>query len=86
MTDKNTERRLLDEQKMATEMRRVRALLDAAVKDCAAQDGDIRFLNAAFMTAAFQLHGEVEGTASLEKAVKTKASRELMRRRTGGQC
>lgn len=86
MTDRETERRLLEQQKMATEMQRIRTLLQAATEACANEGGDIRFLNAALMTAAIQLHTEVEGAGSLERAITSIAKRHLMRTRAAGQC
>jgi hypothetical protein len=86
MTDKETERRLLDEHKMATEMQRVRTLLQAATEACAAEGGDIRFFNAALMTAAIQLHSEVEGADTVERAITAVAKRHLIRTRKAGRC
>ena len=86
MTDKETERRLIEEQKMASEMQRVRALLQKATELCAEEGGDIRYLNAALMTGAIQLHAEVEGVATLERALTCAARREMIRAGKAGSC
>jgi hypothetical protein len=69
-----------------TEMRRVRDHLSDAIADIESNGGDIRFFSAAILTAAVQLHVEIEGTAGLERAIAKIAQRELVRAGEAGRC
>ena len=66
-----------DVEKMKIEKFRVEALLQVAVEGVDECNGDIRFFSAAFLTAAIQLHVEVEGPEALDQAITKIGSYEL---------
>jgi hypothetical protein len=74
---------MTDEQEMAIEMQRVRDLLAQGVSAVETEGGNIRYFNAAFLTAAMQLHSEVEGSESIVRTVTRLGVREITRA-TGG--
>ena len=63
---------MMGAEKMEIERARVTALVADGVAGVEAYGGDIRFFNAAFLVAAFQLHSEVEGPETIMAAL-TKA-------------
>lgn len=72
--------------KMESEMCRVRDHLSDAIAAVKADEGDIRFFAASLLTAAVQLHVEIEGTAGLERAITKIAQRDLVRAGEAGRC
>lgn len=77
---------MTDQEKMAHEFARVKALVDVGLEDLANENGDVRFFNAALLSHAMKIHTEVEGAETLERAITKIASRELVRRGGAGRC
>ena len=75
-----------DYEKMKSEMDRVRDFLSETIKSVECDDGDIRFFAASLLTAAIQLHVEIEGTASLDRVIAKIAAREMIRSGGAGRC
>ncbi|MCV2871588.1 hypothetical protein OEZ71_04695 [Defluviimonas sp. WL0050] len=77
---------MTDAEIMETEMKRVRDFLGQAVADLEADEGDLRFFSAAFLTAAIQLHVDIEGVEGLKRAIARLAAREMVRSGEAGRC
>ncbi|WP_108484343.1 hypothetical protein [Oceaniglobus ichthyenteri] len=77
---------ITDEEKMKIERARVSDLLAEAIQSLEAENGDIRFFNAAFLVAAIQLHAEIEGPETIARALSKVGVRELTRSGTVTTC
>jgi len=77
---------MTEEQKIAHEFSRVKAMLAEAIQDLEAENGDIRFFNAALVGAAIQLCAEVEGTEGLHRVIAHVARGELVRTGNAGRA
>lgn len=67
-------------QKIATnEMERVERLIEQSVDEMQKDGGNVRFFSAAMLTAAIQLHVELEGVESLDRAITRIAMQEMQR-------
>lgn len=77
---------MTDEEKMRIERARVSDLLAEAIQSLEAENGDIRFFNAAFLVAAIQLHAEVEGPETIMRALSKAGVRELTRSESVTRC
>lgn len=75
-----------DQKTMIAERERVSALLAQAVSDMEQDGGNIRFFSAAFLTAAVQLHVEIEGPENLDTTITKIGVRELSRVGAVTQC
>lgn len=64
-------------EQMDTEVERVRAMLGNAVAAVEAENGDLRFFAAALLTAAVQMHVEIEGVEGMRRALSRLAFRQL---------
>ena len=61
-----------------TEAHRVRRHLSEMVGEMAAEGGDVRAFAAALLTAAVQLHAEVEGLDGLARAITALARQQMV--------
>ncbi|MGB3316840.1 MAG: hypothetical protein WBB85_20815 [Albidovulum sp.] len=77
---------MTEQQIMQREIARVRDLLSEAIGEIEADGGNLRFFAASLITAAIQLHAEVEGSAGLERAIAKLAALELVRTGEAGRC
>lgn len=77
---------MTDIEKMRIEKQRVADLLEDGVAGVEADDGDIRFFNAAFLVAAIQLQSEVEGPDSILRALSKIGIRTVKNASGVGQC
>ena len=66
-----------EKETMQAEIKRVQTHLRAALAEIDIEGGSIRYFNAAFMSAAMVLHGEVEGHESIDAAMTKQATRLL---------
>lgn len=74
------------ERLVQTETARVRSGLADMIRELEAEGGDIRAFSAAILTAAVQLHAEVEGTDSLARVITKLAQGELLRDGRAGRA
>ncbi len=75
-----------DQKQMKVEMARVRHFLSESVQDVEAEQGDLRFFSAAFLTAAIQLCVEIDGPEGLERALAKIGQQELVRSGRAARC
>ena len=72
---------MTDETEMTSALRieadRVRRHLGEMVAEMVAEGGDVRAFSAALLTAAVQLHAEVEGLDGLARAITALARRQM---------
>jgi hypothetical protein len=65
---------------MQAEAERVRTIISEAVDQIEAEGGNLQFFSAAMLTAALELHVELEGLESLDRAITKIGMREMQRR------
>ncbi|QIE42324.1 hypothetical protein G5B39_10480 [Rhodobacteraceae bacterium SC52] len=76
-----------DEHKaMIAERERVSKLLAQAVSEITDTGGDIRFFSAALLTAAVQLHIEIEGPEHIDRAITKIGIHEMQRNGVAFTC
>lgn len=68
------------------EIDRVRRHLAEMVAELQAEGGDIRAFSAAILTAAVQLHAEVEGTDGLARVITKLGQNEMLRAGRAGRA
>ena len=71
---------------MLAEIERVQTHLRAALAEIDYEGGSLRYFNAAFMSAAMVLHGEVEGHETLDAAMTKQATRLLAASHRAGRA
>jgi hypothetical protein len=75
-----------EKQTMQQEIDRVQRHLRAALAEIDIDGGSIRYFNAAFMSAAMVLHGEIEGHDTLDAAMTKNATRLLTANGSAGRA
>lgn len=77
---------MTDADKMQIEYTRVRDMVAAAISNIEETDGNVEFFGAGLLRAALEMHVELHGAKSLDKAISGMATRMLLAERGIRKC